>query len=230
LDTLTAYKKHLREIGKLESALSLLAWDQRTNLPPKGQGARAEVIGKLTKMAFELAISDQLGDYLEELEKREELTEVDRASISVVGKAYRRHKAIPPSFYEEYAIACARSESAWEEAKAKSDFGLFKEHLERMVYYARKFAEYYGYDDSPYDALIEEFEPGMTSAELKGIIEPLRGELVPFIKRLMEEGNRPQDSFMQGTFSEEMQKELSLRALRVMNYDFEAFWAGKLHA
>jgi carboxypeptidase Taq len=222
LDTLTAYKKHLREIGKLESALSLLAWDQRTNLPPKGQGARAEVIGKLTKMAFELAISDQLGDYLEELEKREELTEVDRASISVVGKAYRRHKAIPPSFYEEYAIACARSESAWEEAKAKSDFGLFKEHLERMVYYARKFAEYYGYDDSPYDALIEEFEPGMTSAELKGIIEPLRGELVPFIKRLMEEGNRPQDSFMQGTFSEEMQKELSLRALRVMNYDFEA--------
>ena len=222
MDTLAAYKEHLREIGKLESAVSLLGWDQRTNLPRKGHPARAEVIGKLTKMAFELSVSDELGEYLSELEGRDSLSQVEEASVRVVGKAYRRHKAVPPAFYEEYAIAAARSETAWEEAKEKSDFALFKEHLERMVDYARKFAEYYGYEDSPYDALIEEFEPGMTSAELKTIIEPLRKELVPFIKRLMEEGKRPEDGFMKGTFPDEMQRALSLKALEAMNYDFDA--------
>jgi carboxypeptidase Taq len=173
-------------------------------------------------MAFELLISDKLGKYLEKLETRDDLEEKDRASLRVVGKAYRRHKAIPPSFYEEYAIAASRSQSAWEEAKAKSDFGLFKDHLEKMVDYARKFAEYYGYDDSPYDALIEEFEPGMTSAELKQIIEPLREELAPFIKRLVDEGTRPEDGFIRDSFPEQMQRELSLKALGAMNYDFEA--------
>jgi len=222
LDTLAAYKEHLREIGKLESALALLGWDQRTNLPRKGHPARAEVIGKLTKMVFELSVSDKLGEYLEDLQGREGLTDEERASVRVVGKSYRRHKAIPPAFYEEYAIASSRSETVWEEAKEKSDFRLFQPHLARMIDYARRFAEYYGYEDSPYDALIEEFEPGMTSAELRTIIEPLRSELVPFIKRLQQEGRRPDDKFMQGTFPEEMQRTLSLRALTAMNYDFDA--------
>jgi len=222
LDTLAAYKEHLREIGKLESALALLGWDQRTNLPRKGHPARAEVIGKLTKMVFELSVSDKLGEYLEDLQGREGLTDEERASVRVVGKSYRRHKAIPPAFYEEYAIASSRSETVWEEAKEKSDFRLFQPHLARMIDYARRFAEYYGYEDSPYDALIEEFEPGMTSAELRTIIEPLRSELVPFIKRLQQEGKRPDDKFMQGTFPEEMQRTLSLRALTAMNYDFDA--------
>jgi len=222
LDTLAAYKEHLREIGKLESALALLGWDQRTNLPRKGHPARAEVIGKLTKMVFELSVSDKLGEYLEYLQGREGLTDEERASVRVVGKSYRRHKAIPPAFYEEYAIASSRSETVWEEAKEKSDFRLFQPHLARMIDYARRFAEYYGYEDSPYDALIEEFEPGMTSAELRTIIEPLRSELVPFIKRLQQEGKRPDDTFMQGTFPEEMQRTLSLRALTAMNYDFDA--------
>ena len=222
MDTLAAYKEHLREIGKLESALALLGWDQRTNLPRKGHPARAEVIGKLTKMVFELSVSDKLGEYLEDLQGREGLTDEERASVRVVGKSYRRHKAIPPAFYEEYAIASSRSETVWEEAKEKSDFRLFQPHLARMIDYARRFAEYYGYEDSPYDALIEEFEPGMTSAELRTIIEPLRSELVPFIKRLQQEGRRPDDKFMQGTFPEEMQRTLSLRALTAMNYDFDA--------
>ena len=222
MDTLGAYKEHLREIGKLESALALLGWDQRTNLPRKGHPARAEVIGKLTKMVFELSVSDKLGEYLEYLQGREGLTDEERASVRVVGKSYRRHKAIPPAFYEEYAIASSRSETVWEEAKEKSDFRLFQPHLARMIDYARRFAEYYGYEDSPYDALIEEFEPGMTSAELRTIIEPLRSELVPFIKRLQQEGKRPDDTFMQGTFPEEMQRTLSLRALTAMNYDFDA--------
>ena len=222
MDILAAYKDHLREIGKLGSALSLLHWDQRTQLPNSGQETRAEVVGKLTKMVFELSIADELGRYLEALEKREDLSEEERASVRVVGKAYRRNKAIPPDFYERFAIAASKAETTWEKAKERSDFLLFRPHLEEMVEYARQFAEYYGYKESPYDALIEEYEPGMTSRELRAVIEPLRQELVPFIKRLQEEGTPPETDFLRGTFSKEEQRSLSLQALRIIGYDFDA--------
>ncbi len=222
LDTLALYKAHLQEIGKLNSTLALLHWDQRTYLPPKGQEARAEVIGKLTKMVFELSIDDRLGRYLDELERRDDLSEEERASVRVVGKEYRRRKAIPPDFYERFAIASSKAESVWERAKAKSDFSLFRPHLEEMVEFARRFAEYYGYEESPYDALIEDYEPGMTSRELRAVIEPLRAELVPFIERLKEKGTPPETDFLRGTWPSEGQRTLSLRALRVIGYDFDA--------
>lgn len=222
MNTLTTYKKHLREIGKLESTLSLLHWDQRTYLPQKGHEARAEVIGKLSKMVFELSICDELGRYLEELKDRDDLSMEEQASVRVVGKAYRRHKAIPPDFYERFAIARSRSESAWEQAKATSDFKLFQPHLEEMVEFSRRFAEYYGYEENPYDALIEEYEPGMTTREIRAVIESLRSELAPFLKRLMEEGTRPESGFLKCTFPIDRQRELSLRALKAIAYDFSA--------
>jgi len=221
-NTLNLYKSHLREIGKLQSSLALLQWDQRTYLPEKGHPARAEVIGKLSKMAFELSISDKLGKYLDELKKRDDLSPQDKASVRVVGREYRRHKAIPPELFEQFSIARARSETAWEKAKAASDFESFRPHLEEMVDYARKFAEYLGYEENPYDALLEEYEPGMTTAQLEGIIAPLKGKLIPFIKRLTSEGKRPSTEFLNGSFPVEKQRELSGRALRAMGYDFQA--------
>ena len=143
MNTLAAYKKHLQEIGKLESAISLLHWDQRTYLPQKGHAARALVLGKLAKMAFELLVSDQLGHYLEELETQNDLSLEEQASIRVVGKAYRRQKSIPPDIYERFTIAQSRSESVWEQAKKTSDFELFQPHLQKMVDFSRQFAELY---------------------------------------------------------------------------------------
>ena len=222
MKTLAAYKAHLREIGKLNSALALLQWDQRTCLPPKGHEARAETIGKLAKIVFELGTADKLGRYLEKLEVEDSLSLEDRASVRVVGKDYRRHKAIPPSLFERFAVARSRSESAWEKARAASDFESFQPHLEEMVDFARRFAEYYGYKENPYDALIEGFEPGMTGREVRGVMAPLRERLVPFLKRLLAEGARPDTSFLRGSFSADRQRALSLRALEAMGYDFAA--------
>jgi carboxypeptidase Taq len=222
VDTLASYKAHLREIGKLESALSLLHWDQRTGLPPKGQEGRSEVIGALSKRTFELSTSDDLGALLEELASREDLSEEDAASVRVVGRAYRRHKAIPADFYGRFAVAASRSEAAWEKARAASDFAAFRTYLEEMVGFAKQFAEYYGYKDSPYDALVEEYEPGMTSRQLQSIIAPLRDGLVPLIKRLTGEGKAPDTGFLRAPFPAVQQRALSMAALRAIGYDFDA--------
>jgi carboxypeptidase Taq len=222
LDTLTAYRDYLREMAKLASAISVLGWDQRTHMPKKGIAARAQVSGKLSKMMFEMSISDTLGGYLERLEGREDISLEETASVRRIGKQFRRHRSVPPELVEEFTIARSQSQAVWAEAKETSDFALFRPHLEKMVDYARRFAEHYGYEDHPYDGLLEEFEPGMTCRQLRGIIEPLRTELVPFIQRLVDEGSPPDTSVLNGTFDVDTQRRLARRALELIGYDFEA--------
>jgi len=222
LNTLTAYRNIVGDMGKLASALSLLGWDQQTHMPAKGVAIRSQVTGKLSKMLFEFLVSAELGAYLAELRNADGLSELERASVRRVGKDHDRNRAIPAELIEEQSIAQSQAQTAWVAARQASDFAAFQPHLEKMVGYARKFAEYYGYEEHPYDALLEDYEPGMTCRKLKAIIEPLRAELVPFLRRLMEKGTRPDTSLLDGTFDAETQRRLCRRALEVIRYDFEA--------
>ena len=222
MDTRTAYIDILRELGKLNSALALLTWDEETHMPKKGLSLRAEALGKLSRIAFELSISDELGRCIEELESRDDLSEKEVASVRVVGKEYRRSKAVPPSLFEEFTIAQSKSQAAWGEAKRASDFERFRPHLEKMIDYTRQFAELYGYEESPYDALLDRYEPGMTSAKLHRIIEPLREHLVPFIDRLLADGTPPDASVLDGRFSVDVQRTMARTVLERVGYDFDA--------
>ena len=222
MDTFTAYRNHLTEMAKLGSVLALLNWDQHTHMPKKGVAFRSQVTGKLAKMRFELSVSDELGAWIEELEKREGLSDLERGSLRRVGKDYRRQKAIPPAFIEEFSIARSEAQAAWAAAREASRFADFAPHLEKMVGYARKLAEFYGYEDHPYDALLEGFEPGMTCAELREIIDPLREQIVPFLARLMKDGTAPDATVLAGSFDVETQRKLAHRALEAVGYDFAA--------
>jgi len=222
LKALEAYKKCLTEIATLGSALSILSWDQQTNMPKKGIAARSQVAGKLSKMAFELSVSDELGRYIEDLESQPDLSEIEKASVARVGKEYRRHKAIPPEVVEELTITRSQAQSAWVKAREASDFSQFEPLLAKMVSFQQRFAEYFGYEEHPYDALLEGFEPGLTVKKLKGIIEPLRKETVPFLKRLMAEGTAPDTSILDGSFDIDAQRALTREALELITYDFDA--------
>ncbi len=222
MDTRTTYIDLLKELGKLNSAVALLTWDEETHMPKKGLDLRAETVGKLSRMAFELSISDELGRCIEDLEGRDDLTERESASLRVVGKEYRRSKAVPPALFEEFTIAQSKSQAAWGEAKRTSDFALFQPHLEKMVDYTRRFADLYGYDDSPYDALLGRYEPGMTTARLREIIRPLRERLVPFIDRLLGEKTPSDASVLDGRFPIDPQRTLARTVLEQIGYDFDA--------
>jgi len=224
MEKLKEFKEHLKEIAKLDFARWVLYWDQRIYMPPKAQEARAEVYGKLSRMHHEMLVSLKTGEFVEHFNRSEvlkSLNERDRALIHVVTKLYRRRVAIPADLYERFQTTCSKAESGWEKAREKSNFDLFRPYLEEIVDLVRQFADLYGYEENPYDAWLEEFEPGMTTKELKEIIKPLQKNLVPYLKRL-KEGSRPNDDFLKGEFSVEKQKELSLRALRAIGYDFDA--------
>ncbi|HIC96391.1 TPA: carboxypeptidase M32, partial [Candidatus Bipolaricaulota bacterium] len=173
MEELKRFKEYVREMGKLESTVALLHWDQQTYIPKRGHEARAEVVGKLARMAFEMLISPQMAEFIDKLDRpevKEGLSEQDRAMIRVLAREHRRRKAIPPDLYEQFVITTSKAQAIWQEAKGKADFELFKPYLEKIVDFIRQFAELIGYEENPYDALIEEFEPGMTARKLEGII------------------------------------------------------------
>ncbi len=222
MDARSKYMEVLSELGKLNSAVALLSWDEETHMPKKGLDLRAETVGKLSRMAFELSTSDELGRCIEQLEGRDDLSEKETASVRVVGKEYRRNKSVPPALFEEFTIAQSKSQAAWAEAKRASDFETFRPHLEKMVDYVRRFAELYGYEESPYDALLDRYEPGMTSSRLRAIIEPLRERLVPFLDRLLDEGTPPDGSVLDGRFPVDAQRAMARTVLERIGYDFDA--------
>ncbi len=222
VDTLAAYRDHLKEMNILTTALALLSWDQETHMPKRGIGARSEAAGRFSKHLFELAIAPKLGTYLAALESDDSLTVEERASVREVGKRYRRRKTIPPELIEEYGVTRSQSQAAWEEARGQSNFSVFEPFLVKMVDYARRFADYYGYEEHPYDALIEEYEPGMTVRRLQTIIDPLRERLVPLLQRLTSEGTPPAALPVPASFPVDDQRRLTRRALRVIGYDFDA--------
>jgi len=219
---LDTYRSILAEIGKLSSAQSLLGWDQQTHMPTQGSAARADVLGKLARLEFELATSDELGRCIEDLERSSDLTDEEAASVRDIGRKYRRQKAIPPDVFEAFTVAQSKGQASWAAARANADFNRFRPNLVELVDFARQFADYYGYEDTPYDALLEPFEPGMTSRRLTEIIGPLKADLVPILKRLQIDGASPDISVLEGDFPIERQREMSRHVLELIGYDFES--------
>jgi len=214
-------KEYVREIRELEAAAALAHWDQRTYMPPRGLEARARVVGRLERLVFERLVSSKLDQLLKGVEAELDVaSELERALVQHWRREHDRKRAIPPDLYQKFVETCSRAEAVWEQAKAKSDFAMFAPHLGEVVELVRKLAELLGYKEHPYDALLEEYEPGMRASRLKEVIEPLRAELVPLLQRL-EEGSPPPARPV-GPFPIPAQRALARKALELIGYDYSA--------
>ena len=216
---------YCKEIAGYISAAALVEWDMRTKMPMKAAEDRSLVAGKLARTAFEMSTSPRMAAFVEYFNRpavNAQLSEVDRRNVELETKQYRKISAIPAEKYEKFTVACSRGEHAWQEAKEKSSFAMFQPYLEEIVGYQREFVEYYGYDKNRYDALLDEFEPSMTTDEVRTVIDGLKTELVPFLRRLLDEGTPPDRSCLDGRVDKATQEKLSHDILVAMTYDLEA--------
>ncbi|MFC4597974.1 carboxypeptidase M32 [Cohnella hongkongensis] len=221
--------KRFRELtGRMkqyEEILGLVYWDMRTGAPRKGIELRSEAVGALSAETFKLSTSAEMGELLEELNKPElkaSLGVIDRRLVEETTKEFERNRRIPPDMYREYVVLTSQSESAWEEAKENNDFAGFVPYLEKIVDYTRRFIELWGVKKTPYDTLLDMYEPGLTTGELDRLFGELRERLVPLAERIAKSANKPDRSFLTGEFDKEAQKKFSKLILKEMGYDFEA--------
>lgn len=215
---------YVKKMQNYHEAISVIYWDMRTGAPKKGLEQRAEVIGTLSSEVFALQTSNELGEMLAALEaKQGELDFVTKRLFEEVKKSYDESKKIPADEYKAYVILQAKTENAWEEAKEKSDFALFLPYLKEVVAYQKKFINYWGIKNgSPYNTLLDKYEPDMTTDILDKVFGQLRETIVPLVKAIQASPNKPDTAMLFKHFPKEGQHAASLELLEKLGYDFDA--------
>ncbi|CAH0217129.1 MULTISPECIES: carboxypeptidase M32 [Bacillaceae] len=217
------FKEYVKKISAYNEALALIFWDLRTGAPKKGVEQRSEVIGMLSSEVFNMSTSKEMESFIAELSMDKAiLGESTNKMVQECKKEFERNKKIPVNEYKEFVILQSRSESAWEEAREKADFSLFQPYLEQIVAYTRRFVEYWGYEGTKYNTLLDIYEPGMTVDILDGVFSELRSRIVPLVKQIAKSEHRPETAFLYKEFPKEKQHQFNLEILKQLGYDFKA--------
>ncbi|WP_167506225.1 carboxypeptidase M32 [Halobacillus faecis] len=211
----------LKEQSAYGEAIGLMAWDMRTKAPRKGMEGRSEVIGVMSQKVHEIQTSEEMRGYIDEL-KSKTLDPMLKRAVEEAEETYDKTAKIPTEEYRAYVTLQTQAESMWGEAKSNNDFESFRPYLEKLVEYNRKFADYWGYENHRYDALLNNYEPGVTVEVLDKVFPKVRKALTDLLKQIQEAPNQPDPSVLQGHFPKERQAEFSEVILERMGYDFEA--------
>ncbi|HEY0030132.1 MAG TPA: carboxypeptidase M32, partial [Bacteroidia bacterium] len=221
---MTNYKKYqvlMQKIADVQYASALLNWDQETYMPPKGAHFRAQQLSTLAGIIHEYSISEELGTLLDVLEKDTSLSEREKRNIKQSLKNYRDNKKYTTEFVQELSRTISETFQAWQKAKVENNFALYAPHLEKLVKLKREEAKFLGDYAHPYDALLNQYEPGATTADLEILFSDVREQLVVFVKQIAAKPQN-EDAFMFLHYDKQKQWEIGLELLKQMGYDFEA--------
>ncbi len=210
VDPLARLKARLEELHGLESVAGLLAWDQRTIMPPGGAVLRGQHLALLGRLAHEKLIEPEVGRLLEELRPLEDSLDPasdDAALIRLARRHYEKAVRVPPELSAEMARVAAESAPVWLEAKATSNFALFLPALERNMELRHRYVACFEPRDEPYDILLDDFEPDMETVEVRRIFDEIKPELVALIGEQRERD--VDDSFLTGDYPLGRQEALS---------------------
>lgn len=164
------FRALLAEADAYREAVTLAQWDLRTKIPKKAVDQRSEVIGFLAEKIHSIETSEKMKYFIDVLKGNAEDPIIAKA-IEECEENYERNRKIPNDEFREYTMLQTKSESVWEIARETNDFELFQPYLEKMVEFNKKFAEYWGYAENRYDALLHNFEPGVTVKLLDDILD-----------------------------------------------------------
>ncbi len=184
LETLMNYQKRIAE---LEYILNLLSWDMRVHSPKGGKEYVVEVKTKLEGEVFQLKTQKEYQTLLSNFISSEEFSRLDEKRKKYFQKTLEdleKNQRVPASFYQEYRKEIDLSNIAWEEAKEKNDYEIFKPHLEKMISMTKEFYHYQEPNKNLYDVMLDSYEKGMTTKEIDPLFEELKKELIPLLKEV----------------------------------------------
>lgn len=231
LPTLEPLTTRLLEIQRINSAASVLSWDQETYMPAGGGLARADQIATLQGIAHQKLVSADIQELLakwidpatgQAIEvPGDGWDEPARSLLREVWRDFSRAKKLPSDFVVRLSRECSVAQQVWAEARQQNNFKMFLPNLRTVLALKREEANYLGYQTSPYDALLDIYEPGATIAALNPLFDQLKAGLVPLLKRVMASSTQIDDSILFRSYDTTKQVEFSRLVLTAMGYDFE---------
>lgn len=215
------YKDLTQKAADIQYASAVLSWDQEVYMPVKGFPFRGRQMATLAAMAHDMLTANSYGDILHELAGRNDLDEMSASNVRLSLEDYEKNKKLPSAFVEQLTNQTSLSYNAWIRARNENNFGLYAAELEKMIALKKQQAELYGYEGHPYNALLDEFEKGMTVAVLDPVFEKVKEQLPPFLKKITA-AQQADDKFFYHHYPKQQQWDFSMDVLRKMGYDFEA--------
>ncbi len=214
-----------REETLLASCAELLAWDEETYLPRAGVGQRANQLMLLAGLLHQRVTDPRVGELLAAVEGSSLLSDPQSdaaVNIREWRRVHNRAIRVPRALVEETTRVASFAQQEWAAAREAADFSRFQPWLEKIVGLKRREADCLGYDDHPYDALLEEYEPGARTSDLAALFAALREELLPLVNALTYARRRPDTSILRRDYPLDRQRVFGEMAAAALGFDFDA--------
>ena len=207
----------VRDISALEQVATILYWDQQTYMPGGAFRMRGQQNAAIAGIIHERLTSDRIGELIRML-KKQKLSPDGTVILREVERKWKRETSVPEPLVREIMKTSSLAYEAWEVARKHNNFKKFEPLLNKMIGLKMKAAEHIGYDDKPYDALLDEYEPGMNTRDTGALFKRLTSKLVPITNKVLDEP-APESIIPVGKYSlEDQRKFISLLATG-MGYD-----------
>lgn len=214
-----ALKQRLMDVNALQAATAVMDWDQQTYMPKEGSAARGEHVGRLSRMAHEIFTSDQTASLIQTAKSNLNGEMDDQALLRVVTRDFDLATKLPADLVAEKVKLGSDSQDVWVEARANNDFGKFAPYLERMIDVVRREAEFLGYKEHIYDALLDQYEEGATAAEVRTMFDAIRGPQVDLVKQIQDQPEID-DSWLYGEWEVAKQQRFTEMLVKAIGFDF----------
>ena len=216
-------KTRLAEISDIRSATAVLGWDQQTYMPPGGAEGRGHQVATLQQIAHTKFVSDEIGKLLDDLQPYVSQLDPDSFEarlVKVTRREYDKEIKVPVEWVMEFAMVTTAAHEAWAKARAENNYPFFQPHLEKILDLIHRYVEYFAPYDHVYDPLVDIFEPGLKTTDIKTTFDTLRPQQVELIKQIT---SRPQvdDSFLHLTYDEQKQWDFGVEIITKMGYDWK---------
>lgn len=217
--------QRMKEIALLGNTAGILGWDQEVYMPGAGAPYRAEQLSLLAGMCHQKFTDPQVGELIAQAGSSKTLTG-DPFSDSAVNlrewrRSYDRSKKLPQKLVEEMARISSNAQVEWVEARKANQFSRFQPWLEKIIGLTQEQAKCYGYTDHPYDALLEDYEPGLTTAKLNELFPPLKKNLAELVSKITSSKKQPDLSILKRPLPVEKQQAFCRVLAGSIGFDFE---------
>jgi carboxypeptidase Taq len=192
------------EVMDLRHAADLVEWDERVCMPDGGVRVHGEMSATLRRLAHEKFVAAAMGSALDAARRHVEGGDPDSDAarlVAVTARDYEKATRVPADFVAEHAAVVSASQHVWGQARAAADFGLFQPHLEKVIALKRRYVTFFPPADHPYDVLLDDYEPGLRTADVRRLFERLRSRQVALIRRVAER-TPPADAFLAVPYAE----------------------------
>lgn len=216
--------KAVYEIHDIEKARGVLMWDQETNMPRAGLTARIQQLTTLGQIHHQKSTSDAFGELIETAVSETTDAHPDSNEVRLLAylkRTYDNARKVPADFVKRSSEASGNARAAWMQARADNDFAHFQPHLETVIEMCQELAELYGYEDEKYDALLDKYELGMKTADVRQIFDATKAATVPLREAIEERGTAVDDSLLHQAYDIDKQKEFARYIATAAGYDFE---------